>query len=97
MSIDIRILQNISNKLDNPRKRKRYNVEEELIIKELTFNSIENIHEMLIHKNINQSNLTAFLNNLETIYKQSRTILLKDLKNKTNKETVILLHLCMSI
>jgi len=77
-------------------KRKRNDTDDNLI-KELTFNSIDSLLDIIKQNNINNKNIDTFLTGMKIIYIDTKKIIDKDTDLKKNKELLLLLNACLSI
>jgi ATP-dependent Lon protease len=78
------------------RKRKRDD-NDDTMLNELTYNSIESIIEILTENEITTTELNDMLDNLEIIFSGTKQVFNNDPKIRNNKDTYLLLCACISI
>ena len=95
MDIDIKNWLAHINKTTS-KKRKR-NDNDDMLVNELTYSSIESIIEILKENKINTSELDEFLDNVEFIFTGTKKVFESDPKIRKNKDVYLLLSACVSI
>jgi len=78
------------------RKRKRDD-NDDMILNELTYNSIESIIEILSENDVRTTELNEFLDSMEIIFKGTKQVFDADSRIKNNKDVYLLLNACISI
>lgn len=95
MDIDIKNWLAHINKTTS-KKRKR-NDNDDMLVNELTYSSIESIIEILKENNININELDDFLDSMEFIFTGTKKVFESDPKIRKNKDVYLLLSACVSI
>ncbi len=78
------------------RKRKRDD-NDDMMLNELTYNSIESIIEILSENDVRTTELNEFLDSMEIIFKGTKQVFDADSRIKNNKDVYLLLSACISI
>jgi hypothetical protein len=74
-------------------KRKRDDINEDNLIKELTYNSIQSLMNAIKKNKVNNKNLDLFLEGMEYMFKNSK----ETFKGEKNKDIILLVNACGAI